>query len=377
MLLTKNYGDNIVDEEELSMRDSIEAAITTLGDESGMEPSPNYESTGEVNAKGETAEAQAASEAPAGAIPGEGESGQANAGISAEDKAAADKLASGSAADEQSPGDITKPPVSWTPAAREGWDSIPEPIRQQITKREHEINTALDDGKDNRKRGEQFQGIADKYAQVIAAEGVTDPIQGFEEMMKVMAQLRMGTPQQKAAKIAQFIGGYGVDVGMLDNILAGQPTPGPNGAGDPNRSYIDQQLAPVHQLLDKMSAQEKQQNFNRNQSYMTEVIAFKAANEFYSDVQNDMADMVEMAGKRGYNMPLAEAYTKACAMNPEVSKVLADRDATANLAQGGKVLTSKRNASSSLMSGQQGGAPATEDMDLRETLAAAWDAQTG
>ena len=367
----------MADEEELSMRDSIEAAITTLGDDSGMEPAPHVEPTpGEPiearDAEGQTAEAKKASETPAGETFGESKAGEARS---------ADDTARRSADDEQNIGDVTKPPVSWTPAAREGWDSIPEPIRQQITKREQEMNTALDEGKDNRKRGEQFHDIANRYAQVIAAEGVTDPIQGFEEMMKVMAQLRMGTPQQKAEKIAQFIGGYGVPIEILDNILSGQPAGQHNGAeaqaGIPGQQYIDEKLAPVNQLLSRLNAQERQQNLNRNQAYMAEVVAFKAANEFYTDVQNDMADLCEMAGKRGYDMPLAEAYTKACAMNPEISKVMTDRAATANLAAGGKVLTSKRNASSSLMSGQQQGVPATEDMDLRETLSAAWDAQTG
>jgi hypothetical protein len=359
------------------MRDDLEAAIATLGDDSGMEPAPDYEPSVTIEVKdeeGKAAETQAKTETPAGEISGE----EGKAGVT--DAAAGDDTTRRPSDDEQSAGSIEKAPEAWQPAAREGWKDLPESVRTQIHKREGEINKALMDGSDNRKQGEKFNDIAGRYAQVIAAEGVSDPITGFEEMMKVMAQLRMGTPAQKAQKIAQFIGGYGVDVEMLDDILSGQPAPGGNGAtppaGDPNRQYIDQQLGPVHELLGRLNATEKQNNLNRNQAYMAEVVKFKAENEFYTDVQHDMADLCEMAGNRGYDMPLAEAYSKACAMNPEISKVMTERTETARLADGSKTLLSKRNASSSLMSGQQQGVPATEDMDLRQTISAAFDAQT-
>lgn len=359
---------------ETSMRDDLEAAIVTLGDESGMEPAPVIEPTPtetnieKLDAQGKTAEAEKTPEASKGEISGE------------ERKAGSPEPydpASGTSEPEQGTGDIAKAPEAWQPAAREGWADLPESVRTQIHKREAEINMALMDGSDNRKQGEKFNDIANRYAQVIAAEGVSDPITGFEEMMKVMAQLRMGTPAQKAQKIAQFIGGYGIDVEMLDDILSGQPAPGGNGAADPTKAYIDSALAPVNELMGRLNATEKQANLTRNQAYMTEVVAFKAANEFYTDVQNDMADLCEMAGNRGYDMPLAEAYAKACAMNPEVSKIMADRASTDQLAEGSKTLISKRNAAASLMSGQQEGMPATEDLDLRGTLNAAWDAQTG
>lgn len=195
--------------------------------------------------------------------------------------------------------------------------------------------------------------------------------------MKVIAQLRMGNPQQKANKLAEFINGYGVDVELLDDILSGEPAKGGNGQADPNRHYIDQQMAPVHQLLGRLNAQEQQQNLNRNQAYMAEVVKFKAENEFYTDVQHDMADLCDMAASRGYDMPLAEAYTKACTMNPQVSAVIASRTATDQLAGNSQILLNKRNASSSLMSGQSGGPAVTDgsDRDMRGDINAAWDAQ--
>ena len=365
-------------EEVTNMRDDIEAAIATLGEDSGMEPAPDYvpSTEGETrNAESKTAEEETAPETTAGAVSDE------ETGKPTDDTIRrVGETESGDKGSEQASDGIEKAPETWQPEAREGWKDIPESVRTQIHKRETEINKALLDGSDNRKRGEQFSDIAGRYAQVIAAEGVADPIQGFEEMMKVLAQLRMGNPQQKAQKIAEFIGGYGVDIEMLDDILSATPGKGANGAaapaGDPNRQYIDQQLAPVHQLLGRLNDQEKQANLTKNQAYMAEVIKFKSENEFYTDVQNDMADMCEMAANRGYDMPLAEAYSKACAMNPAVSKVIADRTETDRLAADSKTLLSKRNAASSLMGGQSAGpVVGSEDLDLRGDISAAFDAQ--
>jgi hypothetical protein len=88
--------------------------------------------------------------------------------------------------------------------------------------------------------------------------------------------------------------------------------------------------------------------------------------------------MVEMAEKRGYVMPLQEAYDKACALNPQVSSVLAKRAADEKLIGNGKSLEAKRNASSSI-EGKQAGTVATDKsgMSLRQTIQAGFDAQTG
>jgi hypothetical protein len=372
----ENWSDNIVDEEENSMRDSIEAAIVTLGDESGMEPAAQPQHNEVIDAKSETAETQAASETAEGATSREAAQAKLIDGKSPADGASdgtGDIAASGSDADEQSAGSIEKAPETWQPAAREGWADLPESIRTQIHKREGEINQALMDGSENRKQGEKFNNITTKFASIIAAEGVTDPIHGFEQMMNTMAQLRMGTPEQKAMKIVQFINGYGISVEILDGLLSGQPS----APQDKNIAYIDQKLAPVNDLLGKLNQQERDGNLQRNQAFLKEVQDFKAANEFYADVKNDMADLVEQSANRGYHMPLEEAYSKACALNTEVSKILGDRASADALATGGKTLLAKRNAGSSLMAGQQQGMPATEDMSLRDTISAAMDAQTG
>jgi hypothetical protein len=285
-------------------------------------------------------------------------------------------------ADDKSAQSVDKAPESWNPEAREGWKELSEPVKAQIAKRENEINKSLNEGAQNRKTGEKFQGIADRYAQVIAAEGAPDALTGIEELVKTVATLRMGSAQQKAQKVAGFIEHYGIDVNQLDDILTAKMngTTAPADKNDPIQRMLDERLAPVNDLLAQMNETKRATQFQANQDLINEVQTFKQdpAHEFYTDVQHDMADMVEMAQKRGVNMPLQEAYDKACALNPQISAALAQRTADERLKNGGKVLDAKRNAASSIEGKQAGAAVVDEaNQSLRQTIQAGFDAQTG
>jgi len=283
------------------------------------------------------------------------------------------------------PAGAEKAPASWSPTAREGWKDLPEPVRAQITKRENEINKALNDGAENRKAGEKFNDIANRYAQIIAAEGAPDALTGVEELVKTVATLRMGSAQQKAQKVAGFIEHYGIDINMLDNILTKQlngdtsaSSGSSTGLPDPIAQALEARLAPVDKLLQNFEQAEKARIFQANQNAINEVMQFKQNNDFYDDVKNDMADMVELAEKRGVKMSLQEAYDKACALNPEVSKVLTERAEREKLLGGQQQLDNKRNAAVSIRGTQGGqGGDQLEDLDLRSTLATLYDAQTG
>jgi hypothetical protein len=295
------------------------------------------------------------------------------------DGTADDPLVSDKAADATN---LDKAPESWNPEAREGWKELSEPVKAQIAKRENEINMSLNEGAQNRKTGAAFQGIADRYAQVIAAEGAPDALTGIEELVKTVATLRMGSAQQKAQKVAGFIEHYGIDVGQLDDILTAKITGQAPAAdkNDPIQRMLDERLAPVNDLLAQMNETKRATQFQANQDLINEVQTFKQdpAHEFYTDVQHDMADMVEMAQKRGVNMPLQEAYDKACALNPQISAALAQRTADERLKNGGKVLDAKRNAASSIEGKQAGAAVVDEaNQSLRQTIQAGFDAQTG
>ena len=358
------------------MRDDFESAIEAIETEADGAIIEQTAQESKIAAEdtefeeGQKTEAEAKVEAEATEILGK-ESGDKD-----DDKPAADDKKPDAKIDETDDGELDTAPRSWTPAAREEWKGLPEAVRKQISKREHEIDIGLNDGAEARKTGERFNDIAGKYAQVIAAEGVTDPVAGFEGLMQIMSVLRMGTPQQKAQKVADFIKGYQVPIAILDDLLAGTT---PEAKDDPMSKLIDERMAPVNQLLAQLKQQENQRVTQNNKESANSVDAFKQdkANEFYDDVRMDMADLIDMAAKRQYDMPLAEAYKKACTLNPEVSAVIEKRAADARLLNGKDELEAKKLAGSSIIGKQIGDGAGRADTSMRGTIEEAWDAQTG
>jgi hypothetical protein len=361
--------------QETSMRDDLEAAIQPFEEE-------DTEGESATNEEEETAKAQATPETSEGEVSeqatkpdGDGHE-QTTKPDGDEHESVVDRSDRRDATNEGVDGSElgAKAPASWTPAAREGWNDLPDAIKQQVSKREGEIARALEDGKENRKTGERFSQVTSQFASVLAAEGAQDPVTGVHELMKVVATLQSGSPQQKAEKIAGFISHYGVPIDALDNLLAGNTAAPVN---DPMRQMLDDRLKPVDNLLQRMDQAERQRNYDANQKAISEVTTFKAANEFYTDVQNDMADMVEMAEKRGITMPLQEAYDKACALHPEISKVQAGRAEKTRLLGSANTIEQKRAAASSIAGPQGGPAGAAGDLSLHQQITDAWDSQVG
>lgn len=370
---------------ESSMRDDFEKAIGAVeNDDEGATTTETRASEDEqqITAEslndeaGEEAKAEAKAETKATKVLGEDDSAESAPPPDSGSKAPV------AAADDDS-GKPAKAPASWTPAAREEWAKLPESVRAQINKREGEINKFQNVGAEHRKTGEKFQALADQYAQIIAAEGAPDALTGFTELAKTVATLRMGSAQQKAQKIAGFIEHYGVDISMLDDMLSAKMNGGAPraGGGKPDNDALTQllndRLKPVDNLLARMDEAQRAKVFKTNQDAVNEVSQFKQGHEFYADVQNDMADMVELAEKRGYIMPLQEAYDKACALNPEISKVLSKRAADDKLLGTKDEIARKREAASSIRGTQGGGAMQDGDASMRDTISALYDQQRG
>jgi hypothetical protein len=380
--------------EETSIRDDFEASIAAVeNDDEGAVTTETQASADEAESAitaedifsddgEETPEAKAEAKVKAEADKATAKESKPDdgSGLGDTDDETGKAKAASADADDKPEQSVDKAPESWNPEAREGWKELSDPMKAQIAKRENEINMSLNEGAQNRKTGAAFQGIADRYAQVIAAEGAPDAMTGFEELVKTVATLRMGSAQQKAEKIAAFIGHYGVDVNQLDDILTAKMNgkPAPADKDDPMQRMIDERLAPVNSLIAQMDTDKRAAQLKANQDMINEVQTFKQGAEFYTDVQNDMADMVEMAQKRGVVMPLQEAYDKACALNPQVSAALTKRAADEKLIGNGKSLDAKRNAASSI-EGKQAGTVVVdkENMTMRQTLSAGFDAQTG
>lgn len=274
--------------------------------------------------------------------------------------------------------DQTKAPMGFSPEAREEWGATPEKVKQQIIKREQEIATAMQGTADARRTADTVNKFVGSYQQVLAAEGAGNPMEALEGIVSTVSVLRMGSPQQKAQAMASLVGHYGVDLNTLDSAIAstitGEQTAAPEQGGNPDiERMIEERMAPVNQLMNGVTQFQQQQHQKTQQATQQNIQQFAAdpANEFFADVKQDMADMFDLATKRGQKISLQDAYDKAVAINPQISGVL-------NKRQTAQSLTQKRNASSSVSSvNTRAPVRETSGQDLRSDIMDAWESGMG
>jgi hypothetical protein len=271
----------------------------------------------------------------------------------------------------EAPQATEKPPLDWGVEVREEWKNLPDSVKKHLHARDQHVNIMLQDGAGNRKMGEGLNQIASSYKAIMDAEGVSNPLQAVDGLFKSVATLRMGTMQEKAAKIAQFVQAYGVDINALDNALVGNGDANANPV-DPMEAMFNERMAPVNQLLEQLNqnkiyqAQQQRENTNGN------IAEFAKTAEFLEDVRDDMADLLEGAARRNQSMSLQQAYDKACAINPEISNVMGRRAAQEKLVGSQNHIAAKRNAASSINGGTGGHAMSNSGGGLRNALLSAF-----
>jgi hypothetical protein len=99
-----------------------------------------------------------------------------------------------------------------------------------------------------------------------------------------------------------------------------------------------------------------------------EVSNFLANQEFAMDVKEDMADLIELAAKRGREMSIEEAYERATRAHPSISKILAKRDQATAAQSRNQVAQRARSAAVSVSGAPSVGTSSTGTGDLRSAL---------
>lgn len=280
-------------------------------------------------------------------------------------------------AEEQVPADPDERcPVGLSATARETWKDTPKAMKAEIVKRERDFSMGMQRNAEGAQRAEQMEGAMRPFAQYFAMNNQT-PAQGVMDLLQTAATLQMGSPQQRAQTIHNLIQQFGVDVPALDQLITGgqpaedQPQPATSPVGPDIQRMIAQAVAPYQQHMAQQNQQQQQymQNTQNEAAQDLQDFAGDGKHEFYTDVRGVMADLLDMAGKRGQVMSLQAAYDNACRLDPQIDKIVQSRVTTANL-------TKKRRAAVST-SGTMGGPGAGSgggDESLTATLNAAWDA---
>lgn len=279
--------------------------------------------------------------------------------------------------DEDEPGDEEpsedlKAPASWKPAAREHWNSLKPDVKREILRREGDIQKGLQQASQHKKVAEEYYHTIQPYQGIIRAAGAT-PSQAISTMFDTAMQLTFGNPKQKAQKVREIIENYSVDIETLDMVLADMEV---EDVGDPQLlQAIDQRLQPVTQFMNEMRGYQQNQDTQLQTQVQSDLQAFAGSNEFYEDVRDTMADLMEVAAKHNRTMSLQEAYDQACMITPEVKKVLDHRAAkNAVIRPDKETLRRKKRAASSVADeGAVGGNSSGGANSLRGALESAFE----
>ena len=249
-------------------------------------------------------------------------------------------------------------PASWKADLRERWKALPPEVQGEIVRREREVDDRLRAGSEARKFADRFDSVVNPYRAFIEAEGA-EPLAAFHDYLKTATMLRTGAPQDKARLVAQLVSQYAIPLQALDHYLAQSIQSGgfnpqafnPQPQQQQPQEFRDPRL---DQLLESMASRERE-------SVTSSIAAFESdpAHEFFSDVRETMADVMDAAAKRGIVMSLDDAYTRACHIEPAVRKVLDERAARGSASQAARTLAAARHAASSLPSQPAPPAPRT------------------
>lgn len=270
-----------------------------------------------------------------------------------------------------------KAPGTWTPQAREKWDQLHPEVQQEIAKRERETSRAMTQSQDARKFKSEFDQAVQPFMGFIAAEK-SNPIAATVNLMQTAAMLRTGTPTQKAQVVAEVIKNFGIDLMTLDGLLAGQAPQGPQAAQDFIAQAVRQQVTP---LLERLTRQEQEQVQAIEADVDQELSEFASdpAHEFYSDVKDLMADILELDAKRGGNMGLTEAYQRATLLSEPVRSTLESRKAGQSAQQAHRVAQVARSGAISVKPSDETGVTGTPPPgdSIRDTLNWAFEKTSG
>lgn len=219
----------------------------------------------------------------------------------------------------EKPTGVDRAPQSWKPSAKAKWEAMDPEVRQEVQRREREIQRSLSESSQARRFSEGFKKTVEPYMARFRAANVP-PERAITSLLHVDQTLSSAPPEQRAITMAKLIMDYGIDVGLLDNALSGQ-TPQVDPVTSRLEQMLEQRLAPVQQFLQQTQEQKQraiQEDFER-QKTTVETMASDPKYPLFDLVRNDMADLIEIYANRGVDVSLPDAYNRAVQMNPEAA----------------------------------------------------------
>jgi len=264
------------------------------------------------------------------------------------------------------PDPLDAAPSTWPGPAKEKWNTIPQDLRQVITKREQDIMRGFSQLDGERQFGRSMRQIVQPYEAILRASNMSAEA-AIQSTLNTAYILRTADPVTKARTLAQVAKDYGVDLNLLTPGIAPQPQP------------FEPIVSTLQQRLDQQDARwtawqtQQQQAAERAAADQYEAFARDPANKYFAvpAVQTHMGALMQA----GVCKDMKSAYDMACAAQPEVaSRIAAENTAAAKAAEAKRLAAEKaRRKGTSVRGGPGGYTPPAPNMgaSVRDDIIAA------
>ena len=135
---------------------------------------------------------------------------------------------------------------------------------------------------------------------------------------------------------------------------------------------LDRELAPLKQQIQQYQQRDMQQEYEVRGEIQQTISEFADTHDYYSELQGEMADFLELAANRGQSMTMDQAYSYAIAAHPEYAQAPQQRAQHVD-----KVRNASLSVSGSPQDNNQGIPHGQPTGSLRDQLNAAFIAREG
>ena len=280
-----------------------------------------------------------------------------------------------------------KAPRLWrNEEAKKAWATVPEPVRVEVLRREKELDRALESTAEDRKFATTLRQTMAPFEAQIRAEGST-PEKAIGTLLNTAQLLRTGPPALKADAMAGTLLDFGVPLDLLvqalERRMQGQPAQAAQGAApqhiDPAAIAAQVRESLMQEMQQRSESVAVQQATGEVESFLQgKVLHGPDGSDYTDDLRADMADIIERAAARGRDISLEDAYRRAAAEHPEVSRVLEQRQRAQAATQANATVKRSLRAASSVRSSPAVAPPASRGTSsLSDAVDAAFDAYSG
>lgn len=184
------------------------------------------------------------------------------------------------------------------------WKKASPVLQQALLRRSEEMHRGLEQYRAPAQFGQRMVEAFKPYEQTLQQLNVPPDV-AVVKLLQVDSALRYGSPEQKAATIANLAHQFGVDLGMAQT------------APLPDQNYIALQNQ-IQQLQGFINEQQRTQAEREQEALNSELSSFAQGREHFETVREDMAALLQA----GRATDLNDAYEKAIWANPSVRAAL-------------------------------------------------------